>query len=141
MKAWTCIVLKMPAALQKPWISIPKSPAAFAGHIVKIDRDFLGRSIFMSHAIFTADGRQLLSAFGHTLPRESLKIGDHVAAGEMIATISGSIGPKTALAPHVHLTFAWAPVPLPLERLDWKTLAADPGITLIDPLPVISLPL
>ena len=138
MKAWTCIVLKMAGGLTKTVDQHTKIPGAFAGHIVKIDRDFLGRSIYMSHAIFTADGRQLLSAFGHTLPRESLKIGDHVAAGEIIATISGFIGPKTALAPHVHLTFAWAPVPLALERLDWKTLAADPGITLIDPLPVIS---
>lgn len=113
-------------------------PGAFAGHIVKIDRDFLGRSIYMSNAIFAADGRQLLSAFGHTVPRESLKIGDYVVAGEIIATISGFTGQKTALAPHVHLTFAWAPVPLALARLDWKNLADDPGITLIDPLPVIS---
>jgi murein DD-endopeptidase MepM/ murein hydrolase activator NlpD len=112
-------------------------PAAFAGRIVKIDRDFLGRSIYMSHAIFTDDGRQLLSAFGHTVPRESRQIGDYVAAGEIIATISGFPGKRAALAPHVHLTFAWVPVPLDLERLDWETLADDPGITLIDPLTVI----
>ncbi len=115
-------------------------PAAFAGHIVKIDRDFLGRSIYMSHAIFTAGGRQLLSAFGHTVPRESLKSGQKIAAGEIIARISGFPGKKTALAPHVHLTFAWVPVHLAINQLDWKNLADDPGITLIDPLPVISLP-
>jgi murein DD-endopeptidase MepM/ murein hydrolase activator NlpD len=113
-------------------------PAAFAGHIVKIDPDFLGRSIFMSHAIYTDGGRQLLSAFGHTVPRESLQVGDYVSAGEIIAAISGGPGPKTSLAPHLHLTFAWVPVPLAPDRFDWKTLADDPGITLIDPLTVIS---
>jgi len=115
-----------------------KIPAAFAGHIVKIGRDFLGSSIYMSHAIFTAGGRQLLSVFGHTVPRESLKTGHYVAEGEIIAAISGFPGKKTALVPHLHLTFAWVPVHLALNQLDWKNLADDPGITLIDPLTVIS---
>jgi murein DD-endopeptidase MepM/ murein hydrolase activator NlpD len=115
-----------------------KIPAAFAGDIVKIDRDFLGRSIYMSHAIFTAAGRRLISVYGHTIPRESLKSGQKVAAGEIIALISGFPGKKTALAPHLHLTFAWVPVHLALNQLDWKNLADDPGITLIDPLTVIS---
>ncbi len=115
-----------------------KIPAAFAGRIVKIDQDFLGRSIYMNHAIFTAGGRQLVSAFGHTVPRESLETGRLVAAGEVIATVSRGPGQKTALAPHLHLTFAWVPVHLEPDRLDWKNLAADPGITLIDPLTVIS---
>ena len=44
-------------------------PAAFAGQVVKIDRDFLGKSIYISHAIYTAGGRQLLSAVGHTVPQ------------------------------------------------------------------------
>jgi hypothetical protein len=116
-------------------------PAAFAGHIVKIDRDFLGRSIYMSHAIYTCGGRQLLSVFGHTVPRESLQAGDSVPAGEIIAAISGFPGQITSLVPHLHLTFAWVPVPLAPDQLDWKTLAENPGITLLDPLTVISLPL
>jgi len=114
-------------------------PAAFAGQVVKIDRDFLGKSIFMRQAIFTAGGRQLLSAFGHTVPRDSLKIGGYVAEGEIIAAISGFPGKKTNLPPHLHLTFAWAPVDLSPDQLTWKNLGNDPKITLIDPLGVISL--
>jgi hypothetical protein len=95
----------------------------------------------MSHAIFTADGRQLLSAFGHTVPRESLKSGLYVAEGEIIAAISGFPGKKTTLAPHLHLTFAWVPVDVSPAQLTWKNLGHDPGITLIDPLAVISLPI
>ena len=112
-------------------------PAPFAGYIVKIERDFLEKSIFMSHAIFAAGGRQLLSAFGHTVPRDSLKIGHYVAEGEIIAAISGFPGKKTNLLPHMHLTFAWVPVDLRLDQLTWENLGNDPGITLIDPLAAI----
>jgi murein DD-endopeptidase MepM/ murein hydrolase activator NlpD len=115
-------------------------PAPFAGQIVKIDRDFLGKSIYLSHAIFAAGGRQLLSAFGHTVPRDFLQTGQQVAEGEVIATISGFPGKKTNLRPHVHLTFAWVPVDCSAGQLTWKNLGNDPGITLIDPLTVLSLP-
>src|SRR3989339_949367 len=64
-------------------------PAAFAGQVVKIDRDFLGKSIYISHAMHTDDGRRLVSAVGHTIPREGLKTGHMVAAGEIIAAVAG----------------------------------------------------
>ena len=55
--------------------SVHPNPPAFAGHVVKIEPDFLGKSIFMSHAGVTAGGRRLVSAFGHTVPRNSLRTG------------------------------------------------------------------
>jgi hypothetical protein len=113
-------------------------PAAFAGHIVKIQPDFLGKSIFMSHAGVTAGGRRLVSAFGHTVPRNSLRTGHYVAEGEVIATISGFPGKKTDLLPHLHLTFAWVPADFSPDRLTWENLGNDPRIRLIDPLTVIS---
>jgi murein DD-endopeptidase MepM/ murein hydrolase activator NlpD len=113
-------------------------PAAFAGQVVKIDRDFLGKSIYISHAIYTAGGRQLLSAVGHTVPRDGLKTGQQVAAGEIIAAVAGLPGKKSNLPPHVHLTFAWVPKDFSIDQLTWKNLGHDPGIRLIDPLAVIS---
>jgi hypothetical protein len=113
-------------------------PAAFAGQVVKIDRDFLGKSIFISHAIYADAGRQLLSAIGHTVPKEGLKPGRHVAAGEVIAMVAGFTGKKTNLPPHLHLTFAWVPKDVRLDQLTWNNLGHDPGIRLIDPLTVIS---
>ena len=113
-------------------------PAAFAGQVEKIDRDFLGKSIYISHAIYTAGGRQLLSAVGHTVPRDGLQTGQQVAAGEIIAAVAGFPGNKTNLPPHVHLTFAWVPMDFRVEQLTWKNLGHDPGIRLIDPLTVIS---
>ena len=113
-------------------------PAAFAGQVVKIDRDFLGKSIFILHAMHTDDGRRLVSAVGHTIPREGLKTGHMVAAGEIIAAVAGFPDKKGNLPPHLHLTFAWVPKDVNLERLTWKNLGHDPGIRLIDPLAVIS---
>ena len=113
-------------------------PAAFAGQVLKIDRDFLGKSIYISHAIFTAGGRQLFSAVGHTIPRDGLKPGQEVAAGEIIASVAGFPGKKSNLPPHLHLTFAWALVDFRADQLTWKNLGHDPGITLIDPMTVIS---
>ncbi|MGB8992918.1 MAG: M23 family metallopeptidase [Desulfobaccales bacterium] len=115
-------------------------PAAFAGTIVKIDQDFLGQSIYISHEIWSDRGRQLYSAYGHTAPRHSLQTGEKVAEGEIIGHISGGSGKKTAIAPHVHITFAWMPVPVDPDRLNWENLGNDPGITLIDPLAVLSPP-
>jgi murein DD-endopeptidase MepM/ murein hydrolase activator NlpD len=113
-------------------------PAAFAGHIVKIQPDFLGKSIFMSHAGIMYGERRLLSAFGHTVPRTSLQTGQSIAQGEVIATVSGFPGKATDLLPHLHLTFAWVPADFSPDRLTWKNLGNDPGIRLIDPLTVIS---
>jgi murein DD-endopeptidase MepM/ murein hydrolase activator NlpD len=112
-------------------------PAAFAGAVIKIDRDFLGQSIFLGHEIFSEDRRQLCSAYGHTRPRPNLSVGWKVAAGEIIAVVSCS-GPKTVVPPHLHLTFAWIPAPIDPDRLNWPNLGHDPAITLIDPLSVLS---
>jgi hypothetical protein len=114
-----------------------KIPAAFAGEIVKIDWDFLGQSIFIRHEIFDGRGRQLYSAYGHTRPEEALKVGSRVAAGEVIATISGFSNPKLAVLPHVHLTVAWMPGDIDLSGLNWDNIGKNPDITLIDPLAVL----
>jgi murein DD-endopeptidase MepM/ murein hydrolase activator NlpD len=104
---------------------------------VKIDQDFLGQSIYIRHEILSENGRQLYSAYGHTVPLDSLANGQEVVEGEIIGHISGGSGQKTAIAPHVHITFAWMPVPVDPDRLNWENLGNDPGITLIDPLAVL----
>ncbi|MFZ5448548.1 MAG: hypothetical protein ACOZFS_07950 [Thermodesulfobacteriota bacterium] len=114
-----------------------KIPVAFAGEIVKIDRDFLGKSIFIIHEIFDDKGRQLMSAYGHTVPRDSLNVGSRVAEGETIAVISTVYGKKTPVVPHLHITFGWIPVPLVADDLNWDNLGKNPCITLIDPLNIL----
>lgn len=114
-------------------------PAALAGTVVNIHRDFLGRSIFMVHEVFADDGRQLLSAYGHTQPLDAVAPGKRVAAGEIIATLAGGSGKKGAVPVHLHITFAWAPAPLNPRQLTWPNLGQDPAITLLDPRPILGL--
>jgi hypothetical protein len=112
-------------------------PAAFAGQIIRIFDDFLGKSIFCRHEIFSASGRQLYSAYGHTAPRVRLEIGAAVAAGQIMARLSPGSGKPATVPPHVHLTLAWVPVPVHPGQLSWSNLGRDETITLIDPLPVL----
>jgi murein DD-endopeptidase MepM/ murein hydrolase activator NlpD len=113
-----------------------KIPATFAGEIIKLDRDFLGKSIYLGHEIFAADGRRLYTAYGHTRPVATLKVGNRVAAGEIIATIAPVPGRKTRALPHLHLTLAWMDRAMAPARLTWQNLGHDPDITLLDPLTV-----
>jgi len=116
-------------------------PATFAGRIIRIAPDFLGKSVYLSHEIFSAAGGQLHTLYGHLKPRPDLQVGQEVAAGEIIGTISGGpAGPKSPIAPHLHITLALLPVPLAPERLDWPNLGRDPAITLIDPRSLLPLP-
>ena len=63
-----------------------------------------------------------MATVGHTVPREGLKPGQQVAAGEIIAAVSGISGQKSNLPPHLHLTFAWVPVDVRVEQLTWNNL-------------------
>ncbi len=117
-----------------------KIPATFAGKIIRLARDFLGNSIYLSHEILAADGRQLCTAYGHTRPLASLKVGQQVAAGEIIAALAAAKGKSSKVPPHLHLTLAWIPRALDPDRLDWQNLGRDPAITLIDPLAVLAFP-
>jgi murein DD-endopeptidase MepM/ murein hydrolase activator NlpD len=115
-----------------------KIPAAFDGEVVKIEPDFLGKSIYISHEIFADPGRQLFSAYGHTAPLDSIKIGSRVAEGETIAVISNP-GKVSAISPHIHITFAWISTPIDTLNLNWQYLGSNPDIRLIDPLSVLEL--
>ncbi len=117
-----------------------KIPATFAGKIVKIGQDFLGKSIYLSHEIFAADGRQLYTAYGHTEPLAAIHVGQEVAAGEIIAALAAGPGKGPRIPSHLHLTLAWIPVSLPTDQLNWQNLGADRTIRLIDPQSILPAP-
>jgi len=117
-----------------------KIPATFSGNIVKTETDFLGKSIYLSHEIFSPCQRQLYTIYGHTNPLTSIKARGKVEEGETIAVVSEFSREKTDILPHLHLTFAWIPVPFPPGHLNWQNLTTNPRITLIDPLSVLSPP-
>ncbi len=116
-----------------------KIPTAFPGLVVKIERDFLGQSIYLGHEIFQEDSRKLYTAFGHTNPQADLAVGLKVVEGEIIATVS--VPPvKTTVPPHLHITLALIPTSITAAQLTWEKLGTDPAITLLDPLTVFPTP-
>jgi hypothetical protein len=113
-------------------------PAAFAGIMRKIENDYLGKSIFISHEIFDSNKRQLLTIYGHTSPAEGIDSSGTVAEGEIIGVISDQPGRKNSLLPHLHITVAWIPPGLPPEQLTWQNIGRSREITLLDPLLILS---
>ncbi len=114
-----------------------KIPAAFAGQIRKIENDYLGKSIFISHDIFDEKKGQLYTIYGHTNPGAALKAPRSVAEGEIIGVIADSPGRKTSLLPHLHITVAWISPQVPIELVTWQNIAGDDRITLLDPLLIL----
>ena len=76
MKAWQVVSFAAAGGMVKTLDQQTQIPAAFAGQVEKIDRDFLGKSIFISHTIYT---RRRPSTFclrlEHTVPRDGLQTG------------------------------------------------------------------
>lgn len=114
-------------------------PAPLAGRVVKLAADFLGTSIFLAHDLWSGLAR-LYSGLGHTLPAPTLRVGDEVAAGDLIAHLAAPGERSPRVPAHLHLTFAWLPPAASPESLDWRTLGGDPAVRLLDPLPLLALP-
>ena len=114
-----------------------KIPAAFAGKIGKIEKDFLGESIFIGHEIFDGNNGQLYTIYGHTKPAAALAAPGQVAEGEIIGVVAEAPGRKNTILPHLHLTVAWIPAHFPLEELTWQNMGIDGRIRLLDPLLIL----
>ena len=110
-----------------------KIPAMYDGIVVKIIDDFIGKTIIMKHSFSEIGEGTFLTLYGHTKPGESLKTGRSVKAGEIIATLATPRGSKAPL-PHLHLTLAWSPEPVPSDILDWTTIGNPDIVRLVDPL-------
>jgi hypothetical protein len=115
-----------------------KIPAMYDGDVVKIIDDFIGKTIIMKHSFPGIGERTFLTLYGHTNPIKSLEVGRDVRTGEVIATLATPRGPKDLL-PHLHLTLAWSPNPIPLDVLDWMSIGNSDIVRLVDPLHVIGV--
>jgi len=112
-------------------------PAIFDGKIVKIDDDFLGKSVFMAHKIYNNEKKQLYTIYGHTTLHNNIHNGAILNEGEIFAVISNPPASKRAISPHLHLSMAWISVSLPGDKLNWELVNGCSEIALIDPLKLI----
>ena len=113
-------------------------PVMHDGEVAAIRDDFLGRSVYVQHAIQDSDGRRLYTIYGHTSPCDGVRVGGILEAGEVFATVADPLGRKTSAPAHLHLSVAWVPDSIPVEALDWKTIGDARRFLLLDPLQVAS---
>ena len=111
-------------------------PAIYEGTVVRLDDDFLGKSVYVRHEICDDKGRQLFTIYGHTVPADHIRPGYALRRGEVFASIPAFEKKKVRILPHLHLSVAWIPESFPCEALDWPVLGERGNIELLNPLPL-----
>ncbi len=117
-----------------------KVPVIYTGQIVKIEDDFLGKSVYVKHDFRDGSGNILCSVYGHTSPAPGIGPDVAVAEGQVIATVVDTAGKKAAAPPHLHVSVVWTPESLPLADLTWATISARRSVKPVDPLEFLALP-
>lgn len=115
-------------------------PVMLDGEIVKVEKDFLGESVYVDHEVDDGRGRNLWTMYGHTKPAEHVRAGRRVRRGEIIATLTKIEGGATALFAHLHLTMAWVSAGIALHEIHWEALHDPRTSILLDPLHAMKCP-
>lgn len=112
-------------------------PSLYDGIVVRINDDFLGKTVWMKHPAIQCDRLILFSALGHIRPKKTITEGACISQGEEIGRIA-PVRKGATIAMHLHLSVFWAPPFLRTERLCWPDLPSNRMIRLLDPLSIIS---
>lgn len=115
-----------------------KTPVMYAGDIVHIHDDFLGKSIYVKHSMSSKSGDTLHTIYGHTIPQNHYVAGKRADEGDIIAEVA-AISEKSKVLPHIHITMAWIPESLSCKKLNWDTISTSKSITLCNPLEHIDI--
>ena len=111
-------------------------PPLWDGEVVAVVDDFLGSTVVVRHPVMDGQGWWLLSLYGHVRPL--VECGGQASAGEPLAEVAcGKMRGTTAPPDHLHLSLGWLAPGWRATELSWPTLWTNPGIRLIDPLPLI----
>jgi hypothetical protein len=113
-------------------------PVMYTGEVVKIEDDFLGESIYVSHDIYDSRGNRLLTVYGHTKPGNRINVGRSLREGDMFAAVADTGGERIKAPSHLHISVAWVPPSVSYEKLDWGAISAPAVACLVDPLEIIS---
>jgi hypothetical protein len=111
-------------------------PPLWDGEVIAVFEDFLGSTVAVLHPIMDGQGWRLISLYGHVRPL--VECGAQVSAGAPLATVAfGKVRGSSAPPDHLHLSLGWLAPGWSATELGWPTLWSNPGIRLIDPLPLI----
>ena len=112
-------------------------PVMSDGVVVGIIHDLLGKSVIVEHPVPDKDNERSYTIYGHTRPQNGIRAGTAVNRGDAIATVASPGRSAFPMAPHLHISIAWAPEPISHDRLNWDTIGASEMLTLLDPLSLI----
>jgi len=111
-------------------------PPLWDGEVIAVFEDFLGSTVAVRHPIMDGQGWRLISLYGHVQPL--VGCGAQVSAEEPLAAVaSGKVRGASAPPDHLHLSVGWLAPGWRATELEWPSLWRNPGIVLIDPLPLI----
>ena len=111
-------------------------PPLWDGEVIAVFEDFLGSTVAVLHPVMDGQGWRLISLYGHVRPL--MECGAQVSAGAPLATVAfGKVRGSSAPPDHLHLSLGWLAPGWSATELGWPTLWSNPGIRLIDPLPLI----
>ncbi len=115
-----------------------KIPALFAGSVVQICDDFLGKSIFVCGNHTDARGSRLHTIYAHITPYDHIEIGAQIKETDIIAVIADSANKHPKIPPHLHISTLLLPKSTPRNRLNWKTLTGSDLYHFCDPMEFIN---
>jgi hypothetical protein len=111
-------------------------PAMLSGHPVHFHRDFLGETLYIRHTEIRERNAVLHTIYGHLQPSQDCSCPSLINKGDILGEISHPS--QTSIVPaHLHISCAWIPEDLLVQKLNWGYMAADNDIIFIDPLPFL----
>ncbi|MBW1650390.1 MAG: M23 family metallopeptidase [Deltaproteobacteria bacterium] len=110
-----------------------KAPALFDGEVVKIKKDFLGKSIYIRHSDIISEAEECLYTFyGHLKPFHLL--GQRVKKRDAIGFVSDK---SLKIPAHMHISLAWIAKNFDSDNIAWNDLWNNRFIRLVDPIFIV----
>lgn len=115
-------------------------PVIADGVVRALFKDYLGQAVIVEHDEVQDGEGACLSVYAHTLPREDMKPGVAVRAGEIIATIADTRRSKAKILPHLHLSLGCPSPDLVYQPFVWNFMRDPDRVALLDPINAIDGP-
>jgi hypothetical protein len=114
-------------------------PAMYAGTVVSIIPDYLGRSVLVEQKACEDQGH-FLAIYGHLSPRDGLNVGDVLSEGDDLGTVSLPNNPLVGILPHLHVSIAGVLGEISYQTLNWERIVYSNDLGLVDPLDLLDGP-
>ena len=110
-----------------------KIPAIDDGVLINICNDFLGQTIVVEHKKDSASNQRIIITYAHLIPEKSLKKGDFIPKGSIIAQVCDTIK-NPQLPPHLHFSCFEVSCNIPSKNLNWNLFSKQTDIHMIHPI-------